>query len=155
MLTEQAEVVEVTDEGVRVETVRRSACDSCRSQSGCGQKLLAELGQAQRFQILVANPKQFTLKPGDRIELGIEESSFLQASLITYLLPLFGLVLFALLGQGMGLAEPLQIAMGFAGLLIGFIGVRYWDRGERQGCQLQPKIVGKQKAYDFIEVEEA
>ncbi|WP_421865654.1 SoxR reducing system RseC family protein [Motiliproteus sp.] len=155
MLTEQAEVVEITDQGVTVETVRRSACDSCRSQSGCGQKLLAELGQAQRFQIIAVNPKQLPLSPGDRVELGIEERSFLQASLITYLSPLLGLVLCALLGQGLGLAEPMQILLGVVGLVFGFVGVRWWGRGERQGCQLQPKIVGMQKTYDFIEVEEA
>ncbi len=141
MLTESARVIAIEADGVRVETVRQSACSSCRSQAGCGQKLLAELGQGQRFEISVSNPRQLIIQPGDTVELGVEEVSFLQASFMVYLLPIVGLVLLALLADSLGAAEPLVIIAALVGLGLGFVAVRWWGGRDPQQCRYQPQIV--------------
>lgn len=141
MLTESAQVVAVEADSVLVETVRQSACSSCRSQAGCGQKLLAEVGQGQSFEIQVSNPLQLVVQVGDTVELGVEEASFLQASFMVYLLPLVGLVLSALLADGFGAAEPVVIILALSGLGLGFVGVRWWGRRDRQQCRYQPQIL--------------
>lgn len=141
MLTEQAQVIALESEGVRVETVRRSACSSCRSQSGCGQKLLAEIGQGQRFQVVSGNPLQLLLQPGDIVELGVDENSFLQASAMIYLLPLLGLILSSAMADAAGMIESLVIVAGLLGLLLGFLVVRGWSRRGRQHCRYQPQIL--------------
>ncbi len=141
MLTEQAQVVSVAAEGVRVETVRRSACSSCQSKSTCGQKLLAEIGQGQRFEIVSANPQGLVLQPGDIVELGVEEASFLQASMMIYMLPLFGLIVLSAVATAAGAAELIVILAGLSGLLLGFVVVRGWSRRGQQQCRYQPQIL--------------
>jgi sigma-E factor negative regulatory protein RseC len=145
MLTEQAQVIAVEKDGVRVETVRNSACSGCRSKSGCGQKLLAELGQGQRFQIVSSNPFQLSLQPGDTVELGVDEGSFLQASAMMYLLPLMGLIMGAGLADIGGAPEYKVILAGLLGLLLGFVVVRWWSRKDRQRCRYQPQILRLKK----------
>lgn len=145
MLTEQAQVVALEPEGVRVETIRRSACSSCRSQSGCGQKLLAEIGQGQRFQIVSGNPHQLLLQPGDIVELGVDESSFLQASVMIYLLPLLGLILSSAMADAAGAVESMVVLAGLSGLMLGFVIVRWWSRRDRQQCRYQPQILRLKK----------
>ncbi len=142
MLTELASVLGVDANGVRVETVRQSACSSCRSKAGCGQKLLAELGQGQRFEVVASNPLQLMLQPGDSVELGIEEASFLRASLMVYLLPLFALILAAIVADQLGVAESMVVASAGLGLLSGFALVRWWGARDRQRCRYQPQILG-------------
>ena len=141
MLTESARVVAVDADGIRVETVRQSACSSCRSQAGCGQKLLAEIGQGQTFEINVSNPLQLIIEPGDTVEVGVEEASFLQASFMVYLFPLLGLVLLALLADVLGAAEPVVVLAAILGLGFGFVVVRWWGRGDRQQCRYQPQVL--------------
>ena len=140
MLTESGRVVDVGPSGVWVETIRQSACSGCRSQSGCGQKLLAEVGQGQRFEIKAANPLRLVLQPGDKVELGIEEASFLQASVMVYLLPLLGLIVAAVLADTLGATEPLVISAGVSGLLLVFWVVR-WRTARAQQCRFLPQIL--------------
>lgn len=141
MLIEQAQVVAVEFDGVRVETVRRSGCAGCQAKSGCGQKLLAEIGQGQRFEILSGNPRQLLLQPGDIVEIGVEEAAFLQASMMVYLLPLLGLILMSAVASVSGAVESVIVLAGLLGLLFGFVIVRRWNRGNRQGCRYQPQIL--------------
>lgn len=146
MLTEQAQVVALETEGVRVETVRHSTCSSCQSKSGCGQKLLAEIGQGKRFEIVSDNPHQLLLRPGDIVELGVDESSFLQASAMIYLLPLLGLILSAAIADAAGGVESVVVVAGLLGLMLGFVVVRWWSRRGRQQCRYRPQIL-RLKSY--------
>lgn len=140
MLTENGRVIDVGSDGVRIETVRQNACSGCRSQTGCGQKMLAEIGQGQRFEIKAANPLRLILQSGDKVELGIEEASFLQASIMVYLLPLLGLIVAAVLADTLGATEPLVISAGVFGLLLVFWLVR-WRTAQDQQCRYQPQIL--------------
>ncbi|MFT6915084.1 MAG: sigma-E factor negative regulatory protein RseC [Motiliproteus sp.] len=145
MLTEQAQVIALESGGVRVETIRSSGCSSCHSRSGCGQKLLAEIGQGQRFQILSGNPLQLLLAPGDIVELGVDEGSFLQASAMIYLLPLLGLILGSAMADALGMAEAIVVLVGMLGLLLGFVVVRCWSGKDRQQQRYQPQILRLKK----------
>lgn len=141
MLEERALVIEVKGAGVLVETVRQSACASCSASKGCGQKLLSDLGQGARFQVLARNPRSLILQQGDSVVLGLEESSFLTASLMLYLLPLFAMMVLALVADWAALPEPLVILAGLGGLLGGLLVVRRWSAGVESGCRYQPEIL--------------
>ncbi|MFT5721777.1 MAG: sigma-E factor negative regulatory protein RseC [Motiliproteus sp.] len=145
MLTEQAQVIALEPGGVRVETIRNSGCSSCQAKAGCGQKLLAEIGQGQRFQILSGNPQQLLLAPGDMVELGVDEGSFLQASAMLYLLPLLGLILSSALADALGMVEAIVVLAGISGLLLGFVAVRCWSSRDRQQYRYQPQILRLKK----------
>ena len=144
MLVESAQVVEVSGPEVLIRTVRRNACAGCRVSSGCGQKLLVEAGDPGAVEVLASNPRQLVLQPGDQVAVGIEERSFLQASVALYLLPLCLLIGTAMTAQWFGAAEPLVIVLSMLGLAGGFWVVRRWGQQSDSQCRLQPQILNLQ-----------
>ena len=62
---------------------------------------------------------RFDLEPGDRVMLGMPDSSFLKASLLIYGLPLFCLILSAIAGQWLFGGSEFKVlfaaALGFGG----------------------------------------
>jgi sigma-E factor negative regulatory protein RseC len=82
---------------VMVETQIKSTCGSCEAQPNCGTGIIARVFASKRemlrFQVneLVA--------VGQKVSLGIPEENLLKASAMVYCLPLFALVLSALVGQ--------------------------------------------------------
>jgi sigma-E factor negative regulatory protein RseC len=143
MLVESARVVALEGAQVRVETVRHNACSSCRSRSGCGQRLLAEIGQGKSLQLLVSNPEQLSLQPGDQVELGIEEARFLAASFTVYLLPLLLLIVAAGWVSLAGGSEFQVIAAAVSGLVAGFGWLAYKSRHVKHQCHYRPRIIGR------------
>ncbi|WP_207062589.1 SoxR reducing system RseC family protein [Motiliproteus sp. SC1-56] len=141
MLEEKGRVLRLSREGVWVETVRQSSCVSCSARKGCGQRLLAELGQGQRFEVLAENPRNLNLSAGDGVVLGLAENSLLAASAMVYLVPILAMVLCSVLASQAGLAEPAVIGLGVLGLALGFGGARVYGKRKATGCQLHPEIL--------------
>lgn len=78
MHKESVEVVSVKDSRVTVRFNKKSMCDCCRYSSVCGK------GQEK---ICIENTQQLPLKPGDNIEIEIEEKKTVIAALIMFLFP--------------------------------------------------------------------
>ncbi|MBW7981971.1 SoxR-reducing system protein RseC [Enterobacillus tribolii] len=97
----------------------RSGCGACRAKHTCGTTLLNKLGpQSQhQLQIAVAQP----LEPGQKIEIGLTESSLLSSALLVYMTPLAGLLAGGALGQW-GLTSDAGAALG---ALLG-AGLGFW-----------------------------
>jgi sigma-E factor negative regulatory protein RseC len=115
MIHETGTVISVSGDDAWVQTVRESACQSCKARHGCGQKALAGLSSGQSRQIRVANTLQ--ARPGDQVTVAIEESALLKASLLVYALPLLLMVLAtALAGVAMPGDDRVAIVAAVAGL---------------------------------------
>ncbi|MCW2488921.1 SoxR reducing system RseC family protein, partial [Candidatus Symbiopectobacterium sp. NZEC127] len=67
----------------------QSGCSGCQSRKTCGTGLLSELGRSAEQALYV--PCEQPLLPGQRVELGISESSLLRSAMLVYLVPLLGL----------------------------------------------------------------
>jgi sigma-E factor negative regulatory protein RseC len=84
---------------VMVETQIKSTCGSCEAQSNCGTgaiaKVFANKREMLRFQL------NELVEVGQKVSLGIPEENLLKASALVYCLPLFALVLSALVGQAL------------------------------------------------------
>ncbi|MFT4808610.1 MAG: sigma-E factor negative regulatory protein RseC [Paraglaciecola sp.] len=82
---------------VIVETQIKSTCGSCEAQSNCGTgaiaKVFASKRETLRFRL------NDMVEVGQKVSLGIPEENLLKASAMVYCLPLFALVLSALVGQ--------------------------------------------------------
>ncbi|MCC8378993.1 MULTISPECIES: SoxR-reducing system protein RseC [unclassified Xenorhabdus] len=106
-----------------------SGCGSCQAKTACGSYLLEKLGpeNIHQLELEIAQP----LQPGQKVEVGIPESSLLRSAMLVYLTPLLGLFLGGLLSQ-YWTAEQLWVCIGgIAGGLAGFAFARkiaaYWD----------------------------
>ncbi len=142
MLTENGRVVEITDQGAWVETVRMSSCQSCAARSGCGQHLLAKMRSAEQQgsvnRILVASDQ--SLQPGQEVQLGLDELQFLRAASLVYLLPLLTMLLPVVLARNW-LSEPWLIALAGLGLLLGFIIVRLLRHRVSAQPECNPRVL--------------
>jgi sigma-E factor negative regulatory protein RseC len=127
-----------------VETQVKSTCGSCEARKNCGTgaiaKVFAKKQQKLKYQYSGA------VSVGQKVTLGIAEESLLKASALMYLLPLFILVISALLTQTLlpilGLASELWIiAVAFFATGLSFVGVRYYLNQSHKG-HFKPQLLG-------------
>jgi sigma-E factor negative regulatory protein RseC len=124
MLEETGVVVEQIRPGrVRIKVTRSTACDCCASSAVCQ----ALTGQDE---MLVEACDGVGVQPGQKVVIAIREKTLLWASFLIYILPLAGMIMGVSLTRW--LAPPAfqawEIAGGFLGLALGFLGIYHYSR---------------------------
>lgn len=97
MIKEWATVVSWENGVAKVHCDVKASCSSCASRAGCGSRVLNKLGPQTSHTITV--PSAEPLVAGQKVELGISESSLLGSAMLVYLSPLVGLFIMASLFQ--------------------------------------------------------
>ena len=97
MIEEQAQVIEIKEGRLVLQAQTQSSCGSCEASKGCGTSLLAKVvgRKFTRFQA----ENNIDAKVGDTVVVGIAEDALLKGSMIMYVLPIFGMLLFAVLAD--------------------------------------------------------
>lgn len=113
MNQEWVTVTQIEADGVWVESLQRSACDSCNARSGCGQRTLSQLGRTIKLWV----PTDMSLALGQQVQLQLPVGGLALSALMLYGIPLLVLMLAAALAQPLG--ELWAIGLGSVGLLIG------------------------------------
>ncbi len=124
MIEESAEVVRVDKMTLWVSVNRKSACASCSASQGCGQKKILDWLPTKQVEVEVGNPRQLIVSPGQQVTLGLHEGALVRASLLLYMLPLAGLIIFALFANILQFSELFQIIIAILGLITGFVVTR-------------------------------
>lgn len=136
-LTAVGLVEEVDDQNlVYIRTQSETGCSSCSASSSCGTSLLSSLFVG-RSRNLIKVPNNLGCKPGDKVELSLQNSALLQQAFLVYILPLFGLFIGAALAQSLqpGLVEWQQLLAGFGGMLVAWLGVKIFYQ------PVSPKVI--------------
>lgn len=97
MIKEWATVIAWNDGIAQVSCDVKTSCNSCSSRAGCGTRVLNKLGPQTSHTISV--PSAQPLVTGQKVELGITESSLLGSAMLVYMSPLVGLFVVATLFQ--------------------------------------------------------
>ncbi|MGR9069638.1 SoxR-reducing system protein RseC, partial [Klebsiella quasipneumoniae] len=97
MIKEWATVVSWHNGVAQVHCDVKASCSSCASRAGCGSRVLNKLGPQTSHTISV--PCEQPLTAGQKVELGIAESSLLGSALLVYMAPLVGLFVMASIFQ--------------------------------------------------------
>lgn len=143
MITESGRVVAVDGSNIWVQTIRQSACNSCKARQGCGQRALAGVTGGRANQVCVANA--LDARVGDEVTLAIKESALLGASVLAYALPLLLFVLGAIAGHLAGSGSEVASMVGaLAGLAVGF-GLSRFLNGRHESDYV-PQLVNVQRA---------
>ena len=121
MVEESASVVKVEGEVVWVQAIQQTACGSCQAQKGCGHSLLAKVGQKQ-IELPVARNGVEVVEQ-DQVIIGVPEQAILRSSLLMYGVPLFAMILVALIAATVGAPEGYIVITAFIALIMGFVGV--------------------------------
>ena len=157
MLEETAQVVRIRGEEVWVETQRRSSCDSCAAEKGCGTATLSKVLGTRRnvVRVLSAIP----LGVGDRVVIGIREQALVRGSLAVYAVPILLLLLGGLLGE-LGAqqfiwenAELASVMLGISGLIAGLAWLRRFTRRIQNDPNFQPVVLRRQTSAGVLAVE--
>jgi len=143
MITETGRIVAIEDDGLWVQTIRKSACAQCSAQKGCGQAVLAKLGREPGYIKVSLNgqaPTQYQL--GDYVEIGIGEDVLVKSTLVIYLLPLVMLLVGVIATSKLVANEAMSLLGGILGLIIGgLITRKLLTSGNRQSA-LEPVLIG-------------
>lgn len=141
MLTEQATVIEVESLRVKVAVKSASGCGSCTAKAGCGTGILDRwLNPTHIFWVELNKQIESTPRPGDILQIGVEEDAFVRNTFFLYLLPL----LVFLVGAGIGLVvagEAGSIFVGIAGLLLGAFFANYLIKRSPYARNFSPQIL--------------
>ncbi len=139
-MIEEHAIVVMADQGVWVETQRRTACGQCSANKGCGTAVLQNVLGNKRSRMMVHS--RVPVAVGDHVVLGLDESALVSATLNVYLLPLGLLILGAVAGQLTGewlnLSFPtlLSVAVAVLGFVLGY-----------RRAQRQSKLMSRDPKY--------
>lgn len=144
MLEESARVIAAANGFAVVETQRRSTCESCSAQKGCGTAALGKSLGRRPAQVRALNRADAGI--GDHVVVGIAEDALLRGSLAIYLVPLLLMLAGASLGQrvSLGLSLPgegLSVLSGVGGLALGFAWSMLFSRAVRHDGRYRPVVL--------------
>lgn len=147
MIEEHARVIALDEQGVWVETQRRSACGQCSVNNSCGTALLAKVLGVKRNKVCALNPEATNVSIGDEVIIGVSEHALTRGSLAVYTVPLLALFVFSLLGENLAQQlsisneDAITIAFGMLGLLAGFLWVKRFSRVVSNDPNYQPVLL--------------
>lgn len=150
-MREWATVVAWRDGIATLHTEAKTSCNSCSARKGCGSHMLNKLGPKDAHVMEIVSEKP--LQPGQRVELGIRESSLLGSALLVYMTPLFGLFLLAGLFQALFHSDLAAACGALLGGIGGFIVAKGVSLkvGEREA--FQPVILSVALPPDALRVK--
>lgn len=139
MMKEWATVISWQNGVAELRCETQAGCSSCHSRSGCGSRVLNELGPQTEHNLQVSSAEQ--LEPGQKVELGIMEGSLLRSALLVYMTPLFGVIFGGGMLQWLLAKDVFALIGAVAGGLIGFSIARYFAAKVADNSAYQPVIL--------------
>jgi sigma-E factor negative regulatory protein RseC len=152
VIEEHGRVVSVSGCLAQVETQRRSVCDACSVQKGCGTSLLAQIMGHKRTQVTAIN--EIGACVNEHVVMGIKEDALVRGSMAIYAVPILAMLAGAIIGDQLAARmqlpfdDVLTAAFAITGLILGLL----WSRAFSQRCTFnpdyQPVIVRRVAAAD-------
>lgn len=121
MIEQRARVINVKGDQLVLEAETYSSCHACDVRKGCGTSVLAKWVGRKFTRFNVVN--SVDAKVGDQVIVGLSEQALLSGSLVIYLWPLLGMIVFALasdavLSQHAGYRDPIIALSSIAGFIL-------------------------------------
>ncbi|NOQ87707.1 MAG: Fis family transcriptional regulator [Gammaproteobacteria bacterium] len=145
MIEEQAQVVEVRGDQLVLQAQTQSACGSCSASKGCGTSVLSKVvgRKFTRFQA----ENNIDAEVGDTVIVGISEDALLKGSVVMYVIPILGMLFFALAADYLLTAidyRDLAIsASGIMGLVFGSLMSRWYFQRQSSAQSFTPVVLRK------------
>lgn len=137
MITETGIVVAIEASYIKVAIQKTSHCGQCAANKGCGSSALAKvLGQSE---VIISVLNTTKAKLGDKIIIGITESTLLWMAFLVYFLPLLNMLILAIIAEKIFVQEFLVLGIALLGLLLTFIGIRWLLKTQLHN--FQPRIL--------------
>jgi sigma-E factor negative regulatory protein RseC len=146
MIKEFGRVVAVESDCLWVETVRKSTCNSCSAQKGCGHGILNKhsAGRSHHVRALLGELPASDFGIDDQVELGIPEQLLVNGALLVYLMPLITMLAAAATISHWWPGDVTALAGAVVGLLAGFGLLKLHSLKTRDNARVQPLVLAKQ-----------
>jgi sigma-E factor negative regulatory protein RseC len=136
-------VVAIEGSKLVLQAQTQSACGSCSASQGCGTSLLSKVIGRKFTQFQAENNVNAIV--GDTVIVGIAEDALLKGSLVMYVVPLLGMLVFALLADFVlvesAQSRDLMISLSsIMGLVFGSVLSR-WYFQRRASVQLFSPVI--------------
>ena len=146
MIEDQAQVIDMIGDQLVLQAQTKSSCGSCAASKGCGTSVLAKV-VGRKFTRFHAD-NSVDAEVGDTVIVGISEEALLRGSLMMYIIPIMGMLIFALVSDQFVdlLAEnrDLQITgAGIAGLVSGSLLSRWYFQRSDNVRRFRPVVLRK------------
>lgn len=151
MIKEWATVVSWQNGVALVHCDVKASCSSCASRAGCGSRVLNKLGPQTSHTLSV--PCEQPLSAGQKVELGIAESSLLGSAVLVYMAPLVGLFLMASIFQVLFANDFASLCGAILGGVGGFLVARGLSPGLASRQSWQPVIISVGLPPDSVRIE--
>ncbi|UOG91675.1 MAG: SoxR reducing system RseC family protein [Candidatus Thiothrix sulfatifontis] len=145
-MIEQTAVVVSVDSGYAwiLPQQKSGGCSGCATKTTCSTSSPFEFLNKEPQKMRVLNPSY--ARPGDNVVVGVQGEALVAYSLLTYMLPLIGLILMAVIGRELlaliGItSEWAAIFSGLAGLLGGLRLANLVAARSFQSNHFQPVIL--------------
>lgn len=140
LIRASARVVAAAGDAVWVEAEAKSACGGCAAASNCGVSALS--GSLGRKAARLKLRNLCDARIGDRVVIGIPQSTLLRASITVYLTPLIAMIVAAAAAVAAGGGDGVAALSGFGGLAAGFLAAKLIADGALGGS-LQPVFMAR------------
>lgn len=137
MIEEFAVVTKRFDDHVMLEIERRTACGLCGQKRGCGNATWGKLLGHDSHEFAADNA--INANVGDSVVVGIDEGVVLSSAFYLYVVPLFTMLVAAVLADALLDNEFYVMLAAALGLLLGFA----WVKGHLVGFGRVKKPYGK------------
>lgn len=132
-----ARVVALAGDVVWLEPEQTSACGGCKAAGACGVQPGSRRLVARRFSL----PNSHGLAVGERVVVGVTDSTLLRAALTAYGLPLLVMLVAGVTTQKMVGGDGAAAVAAVAGLAVGLGLVRLWARRSAARGELTPHFI--------------
>ncbi len=151
MIEEQAQVVDIKEGRLILQAQTQSSCGGCEVSKGCGTSLLAKV-VGRKFTHFQAE-NNINAKIGDTVVVGIAEDALLKGSVVMYVLPIFSMLIFALLADFLLADEQYRdliiAACAVMGMITGALTSKWYFQRQSSAQLFSPvvlrKIIGRGK----------
>jgi len=146
MIEEQAQVVDISGDLLVLQAQTKSSCGSCAAKKGCGTSVLSKVVGRKFTRFQAENSVE--AKVGDTVIVGISEQALLRGSLMMYIIPIMGMLVFALVSDHL-LDLPVKnrdlliAAAGIAGLVSGSLLSRWYFQRRENVHRFRPVVLRK------------
>lgn len=150
MMREWATVVSWQNGIATLHSEIKTSCSSCSARKGCGSHMLDKLGPKNAHVMKIASVEP--LSPGQKIELGIAETSLLSSAFLVYMTPLIGLFALAGVFQMLFHSDLAAASGALLGGIGGFIIAKGISNVLGRSASFQPVILSVSLPPDAIRV---
>ncbi len=137
-LEEEGTIISISDGSAVVAVGTQGSCESCPSASVCHSD-----GDERR--ITAINP--VNAQPGQKVKVVMHAQMYLKGTILVYAVPMIILIAGAIFGKYLAdnffpdsSPDLMAAGVGFTGMVLAFLGAKYWSKGVENKEEYQPVI---------------